>query len=368
MKKVFILVGEASGDLHASNLVKEMNLLQPDLKWQGWGGDLLQKQGVQLRNHIGNLSFMGFLEVILNIRTILNNFKLCKEQIENFQPDILLLVDYPGFNLRMAKWAKSKGIPVTYYISPQIWAWKASRIKVIKETVDKMYCILPFEKDYYAKEGFDVSYFGHPLIDAKQNYEKKKESILVKNKSIIAILPGSREQEVKRKLEVMLDASSKYTDFKIVVACASNLPSSFYDQYRKDYPFAEFVFGKTYDLLSIADFAIVTSGTATLETAIFRVPQVVCYKSSYLSYKIAKSLVNIRFISLVNLIMNREVVVELIQSNVSKNKIQKELDRLIYNDSHRESLLETYGEMIDLLGNEGCSKKIAQDLLGFYSI
>tara|TARA_B100001287_G_scaffold276736_1_gene289066 strand:- start:3011 stop:4117 length:1107 start_codon:yes stop_codon:yes gene_type:complete len=368
MKKVFIIVGEASGDLHASNLVKEMNILQPSLKWEGWGGDLLHNEGVQLRNHIMNLSFMGFLEVILNIRTILNNFKLCKEQIEHFQPDMLLLVDYPGFNLRMAKWARLKGIPVTYYISPQIWAWKSSRIQVIKETVDKMYCILPFEKDYYAKEGFEVSYFGHPLIDAKQNFEKKKESILVKDKRIIAILPGSREQEVKRKLEVMLDASSKYTDFKIVVACTTNLPSSFYDQYKKDYPFAEFVFGKTYDLLSIADFAIVTSGTATLETAIFRVPQVVCYKSSYLSYRIAKSLVNIRFISLVNLIMNKEIVVELIQSNVTKYKIQQELDRLIYNDSHRASLLNAYRDMMNLLGNEGCSKKIAYDLLDFYSI
>jgi lipid-A-disaccharide synthase len=367
MKKVFILVGEASGDLHASNLVKEMNLAQPFLQWEGWGGDLLQKQGVQLRNHIRNLSFMGFLEVILNIRTILNNFKLCKEQIESFQPDMLLLVDYPGFNLRMAKWAKSRGIPVTYYISPQIWAWKASRIKIIKETVDKMYCILPFEKAYYEKEGFDVSYFGHPLIDAKQNYEHQKESQPSKSKGVLAILPGSREQEVKRKLKVMLEAASKYTEFNAIVACAPNLPSSFYTQYKEDYPFAEFVFGKTYDLLSIADFAIVTSGTATLETAIFRVPQVVCYKSSYLSYKIAKFLVNIRFISLVNLIMDKEIVVELIQNNVSRGKIQKELDRLIYNSSYRETLLNAYDEMIDLLGNEGCSKKIARDLLGFYS-
>ena len=367
MKKVFILVGEASGDLHASNLVKEMNMLDPSLKWEGWGGDLLEKQGVQLRNHIRNLSFMGFLEVILNIRTILNNFKLCKKQIEDFQPDMLLLVDYPGFNLRMAKWAKSKGISVTYYISPQIWAWKASRIKLIKETVDKMYCILPFEKPYYEKAGFDVSYFGHPLIDAKQNYEDQKESTSAKNKAVIAILPGSREQEVKRKLNVMLKASEKYTEFNIIVACAPNLPATFYAQYRQDYPFAEFVFGKTYDLLSIADFAIVTSGTATLETAIFRVPQVVCYKSSYLSYKIAKSLVNIRFISLVNLIMDREVVVELIQGDVSKNKIQKELDQLIYNDSYRYNLLKAYDDMITLLGNEGCSKKIARDLIGFYS-
>ena len=367
MKKVFILVGEASGDLHACNLVKEMNLAKPSLEWEGWGGDLLKKQGVNLKNHIRNLSFMGFLEVIMNIRTILNNFKLCKEQIESFQPDMLLLVDYPGFNLRMAKWAKSKGIPVTYYISPQIWAWKASRIKVIKETVDKMYCILPFEKAYYKKEGFDVSYFGHPLIDAKQNYENQNKTIPVKTKGVIAILPGSREQEVKRKLTVMLDAAFKYKEFKTVVACAPNLPSSFYSKYKKDYPFAEFVSGKTYDLLSSADFAIVTSGTATLETAIFKVPQVVCYRSSYLSYKIAKFLVNIRFISLVNLIMDREVVVELIQSNVSKGKIQKELDRLIYDSSYRETLLKAYDEMIDLLGNEGCSKKIARDLLGFYS-
>ena len=367
MNKVFVLVGEASGDLHASNLVKEMNLIQPSLCWEGWGGDLLQKQGVRLRNHIRNLSFMGFIEVIFNIRTILNNFKLCKKQIEDFQPDMLLLVDYPGFNLRMARWAKSKGISVTYYISPQIWAWKASRIKVIKEAVDKMYCILPFEKDYYKKEGFDVSYFGHPLIDAKNNFENQKELNLLKSKSTIAILPGSREQEVNRKLHIMLEATRKYAEFNIVVACAPNLPSSFYTKYKEDYPFAEFVFGKTYDLLSSADFAIVTSGTATLETAIFRVPQVVCYKSSFLSYKIAKFLVNIRFISLVNLIMDREVVIELIQSDVTIIKIRKELDRLIYDKAYRLSMLNAYDEMINLMGNKGCSKKIAQDLLGFYT-
>ena len=367
MNKVFILVGEASGDLHASNLVKEMNSAKPSLEWEGWGGDLLQKQGVNLKNHIKNLSFMGFLEVILNIRTILNNFNLCKEQIESFQPDMLILVDYPGFNLRMAKWAKSKGISVTYYISPQIWAWRASRIKVIKETVDKMYCILPFEKAYYEKEAFSVSYFGHPLIDEIQNYLNENKTIPVKTKDVIAILPGSREQEVKRTLAVMLEAAVKYTEFKTVVACSSNLPSSFYSQYKKDYPFAEFVSGKTYELLSIADFAIVTSGTATLETAIFKVPQVVCYRSSFLSYKIAKFLVNIRFISLVNLIMDREVVVELIQGKVSKKAIQRELDLLMYNDSCRQSLLKDYEELIVLLGNEGCSKKIARDLLGFYS-
>ncbi len=367
MKKVFVLVGEASGDLHASNLIKEANTLDTSLSWQGWGGDLMAGQGVVVNKHIRELSFMGFLEVLLNIRTILNNFKVCKSQIEAYEPDILLLVDYPGFNLRIAKWAKKKGIPVVYYISPQIWAWKASRIKIIKETVDKMYCILPFEKAYYEKEDFSVSYFGHPLIDAKSNYEEEKQLMSQGNQRVIAVLPGSREQEISRKLDLMLCAVSKYNAFRIVVACAPNLPSSYYESYKERYPQAEFVFGKTYDLLSIADFAVVTSGTATLETAIFKVPQVVCYKSSYLSYRIAKWLVNIKYISLVNLIMDREVVTELIQEDVSILKIQKELDALIFDHPYREKMLSIYDEMLLLLGSEGCSKKIAQDLLGYYS-
>ena len=367
MKKVFILVGEASGDLHASNLIKEIKAIDANISLQGWGGDLMSQQGVELKKHIRDLSFMGFLEVLLNIRTILNNFKLCKQHIEVFNPDVLLLVDYPGFNLRMAKWAKERGISVVYYISPQIWAWKASRIKAIKETVDKMYCILPFEKEYYQKQGLSVSYFGHPLIDAKRNYESLKSEKISTSKSVIAILPGSREQEINRKLDIMLLSMVNYDNFQIVVACAPNLPSSFYDNYRSKYSFAEFVSGQTYDILSIADFAVVTSGTATLETAIFKVPQVVCYKSSYLSYRIAKWLVNIKFISLVNLIMDKEIVVELIQKEVSVKNIQKELDALVFDNSNRERMLNDYNKMLELLGDEGCSKKIAQDLIGYYS-
>jgi lipid-A-disaccharide synthase len=367
MKKVFILVGEASGDLHASNLIKEAKAIDPTISWQGWGGDMMSKQGIEVKKHIRDLSFMGFLEVLLNIRTILNNFKLCKQHIETFNPDVLLLVDYPGFNLRMAKWAKERGISVVYYISPQIWAWKASRIKIIKETVDRMYCILPFEKEYYQSQGLSVSYFGHPLIDAKRNYESHKSEKISTTKPVIAVLPGSREQEIIRKLDIMLSSMVNYDDFQIVVACAPNLPSSFYDKYRSLYSFAEFVSGKTYDILSIADFAVVTSGTATLETAIFNVPQVVCYKSSYLSYRIAKWLVNIKFISLVNLIMDKEIVVELIQKEVSIKNIQKELDALIFDNSNRDRMLYDYNEMRKLLGKEGCSKKIAQDLIGYYS-
>lgn len=366
MERVFILVGEASGDLHASNLVREIQKIDSNIEWQGWGGDLLDASGVTLKNHIRKLSFMGFLEVLLNIRTILNNFKLCKSQIKAFKPDVLLLVDYPGFNLRMAKWAKAQGISVTYYISPQIWAWKASRIEIIKNTVDKMYCILPFEKGYYEKEDFQVSYFGHPLIDAKNNYDEQSKSETHFDRSVIAILPGSREQEVKRKLELMLQASSKYEDFQIIVACAPNLPESFYEPYKVKFSNVEFLYGKTYDLLSIADFAIVTSGTATLETAIFKVPQVVCYKSSYISFWIARMLVNIKYISLVNLIMDRQVVVELIQKDVSRRRIQEELDKLIYQKEYLLKMRNDYNEMTDLLGKEGCSQKIAQDLLAYY--
>jgi lipid-A-disaccharide synthase len=230
-----------------------------------------------------------------------------------------------------------------------------------------MYCILPFEKEYYQSQGLSVSYFGHPLIDAKRNYESHKSEKISTTKPVIAILPGSREQEIIRKLDIMLSSMVNYHDFQIVVACAPNLPSSFYDKYRSLYSFAEFVSGKTYDILSIADFAVVTSGTATLETAIFNVPQVVCYKSSYLSYRIAKWLVNIKFISLVNLIMDKEIVVELIQKEVSIKNIQKELDALIFDNSNRDRMLYDYNEMRKLLGKEGCSKKIAQDLIGYYS-
>lgn len=367
MKKIFFIAGEPSGDLHASNLVKAMKLINPLLDIQGWGGDLMSSQGVVLKNHLKNLSFMGFFEVLMNLRKILNNFKLCKNQLLEFQPDVIVMVDYPGFNLRMAKWAKKRGFKVVYYISPQIWAWKESRIKTIKSNIDHMYCILPFEKEFYAKHNYKVHYLGHPLMDEIAHFEANyNNSIFKKNKPIISILPGSREQEIDRKLGLMLKAVSKYTDFDIYVACAPNLDMNFFSEYKDQYQDVYFVSGETYKLLLESDFAIVTSGTATLETSLFRVPQVVCYKSSNISYFIARMIVDIKFISLVNLILNREVVKELIQNDVNVTNIQNELDLLINDSDYRNKMLKGYDELIKTMGQEGCSKKIAQDLLKHY--
>lgn len=368
MKKLFIVAGEPSGDLHASNLVKELKKLDASIDFKGWGGELMEAQGVELKNHLKNLSFMGFLEVLLNLRKILKNFKLCKDQLLEYHPDLIVMVDYPGFNLRMTKWANKKGFKVVYYISPQIWAWKSSRVETIKANVDRMYCILPFEKDFYSKYDFEVNFMGHPLMDEILSFEQKERSpSFKKDKPIIAILPGSREQEIKRKLGLMLNAVSKYQDFDIYVACAPNLDERFFNDYKEKFSHVRFVSGRTYELLMETDYAIVTSGTATLETALFRVPQVVCYKSSFASYFIAKMLVHIKFISLVNLIMNKEIVKELIQSDVNISNIQKEMDLLITNEGYRNGMLKGYDGLINKMGKEGCSRKIAQDLIEQYS-
>lgn len=367
MEKIFIIAGEPSGDLHASNLVKELRKKDDSLEFEGWGGKLMSKQGVVLKNHLRNLSFMGFLEVFMNLRKIRNNFKLCKSQLLEYRPDIIIMVDYPGFNLRMARWAKSKGFKVVYYISPQIWAWKESRVNSIKANVDRMYCILPFEKEFYKKHDYEAYYMGHPLMDEISSFESQENELLFKKENpLITILPGSREQEIERKLEIMLQAVSKYRDFDICVACAPNLDVSFFEKYKKLFKDVQFISGKTYKLLSESDYAIVTSGTATLETALFKVPQVVCYKSSNISYRIAKMIVDIKYISLVNLIMNQEIVKELIQKDANVINIQDELDLLIKDSDYREKMLSGYDQLIEKIGKEGCSEKIARDLLDQY--
>lgn len=367
MKKLFIIAGEPSGDLHASNLVKELKKKDGSIDVKGWGGELMSKQGVDLKNHLKNLSFMGFLEVFMNLRKIRNNFKLCKSQLLEYKPDVIIMVDYPGFNLRMAKWAKNRGFKVVYYISPQIWAWKESRVNSIKANVDRMYCILPFEKEFYEKHDYQAYYMGHPLMDEISSFESQNNALLFKkDKPLISILPGSREQEIERKLEIMLNAVSKYKKFDICVACAPNLDIGFFESYKKRYRDVEFVSGQTYKLLSESDYAIVTSGTATLETALFKVPQVVCYKSSTISYRIAKMIVDIKYISLVNLIMNKEIVKELIQKEANTVNIQNELELLIKDSNYREKMLSGYDELIEKIGKEGCSEKIARDLLDQY--
>ena len=366
-KNVFILSGEASGDLHAANLVRAWKKNSSLYEFQAWGGDRLSAEGVEIKKHIRDLAFMGFAEVLQNLPTILRNFKLCKQQITDFQTDVLLLVDYPGFNLRMAKWAKSKGIKVIYYISPTVWAWKENRVFQIKRDVDRMYAILPFEPAFYQKFDIEVQYFGHPLLDEIERFQQqeRKELVFPSAKPILALLPGSRKQELRKKLPLMLKAAEAFQDsHQVVIAGAPNLPVSFYQEFQLGNQ-VSLIQNQTYQLLSQADIALVTSGTATLETALFRVPQVVCYKSSMLSYRIAKALVKIKFISLVNLILDKEVVRELIQNDCQSELMVLELNKLCEGQTSRTEMLKAYDQLITLLGKNGCSEKMALDLIQY---
>jgi lipid-A-disaccharide synthase len=363
LKKIYIISGEASGDLHAANLVSELKKQNNSLEFRAWGGDRLINEGVIIDKHIRELAFMGFLEVLLNLKTILRNIRSCKKNLLDFKPDLLILVDYPGFNLRIAKWAKSKSIPVYYYISPQIWAWKESRIHLIKKTVERMYCILPFEKDFYMKHSLNVSYLGHPLLDEVIKFKiLNNNSLELKNKRpILAILPGSRKQEIERKLPLMIAASSQFPEYNVIVACAPNLDLAYYEKFKTQEVL--FVKNQTYNLLQNAELAIVTSGTATLEAALFKVPQVVCYKSSFISFWIAKKLIKIKFISLVNLIANKEIVRELIQQDCTASNIAGELIKIKKGEKKAIQMNNDYTDLIELLGNEGASSRVAEDML-----
>lgn len=356
-RKVFVICGEASGDLHASNLVRELRTIDSGLSIKGWGGDRLKAERVEVLKHIRELSFMGFLEVFLNLFTILNNFKTCKAQIESFAPDVLLLVDFPGFNLRMAEWAKQKGIKVVYYISPQLWAWKQNRVKKVKAYVDEMYCILPFEQEFYKKFNIHVKYFGHPLLDEIVRFNSLNLPSLPFQKPVLALLPGSRLQEVRRKLPIMLDAAKSFPEYQIVVACSAQIPPDFYDSFNVTN--VSFLLGKTYEILNQASIAFVTSGTATLETALFDVPQVVCYKSSGLSFWIAKRVVKIKYISLVNLILGSGLVTELIQQDCNSKQLVKAMKKIAIDGPERDAMLKGYSDLKQLLGGEGASQRIA---------
>ncbi len=366
--KYYIIAGEASGDLHASNLIKNIRKEDPNAEIRAWGGDRMQHEGAQIVKHFRDLAFMGFLEVIMNLKTILGNLKWCKEDIVSFNPDMLILVDYPGFNLRIASFAKELGIPVFYYISPQVWAWKESRVKQIKRDVDKMYCILPFEKDFYKKHQFESFFVGHPLLDAIHQFKDgEKEGFKTEdNRKIIALLPGSRKQEIAKILPVMAEVVDKFPNYKFVLAVAPSMHVSFYEKFiGHTTNKIEFVEGKTYDVLRKATAALVTSGTATLETALFKVPEIVCYKTSRLSYFLAKQLVKIKYISLVNLIVDKMIVPELIQSNCNANKIAKELTEIL-EGTLREEMLSNYDGLIHQLGGGGASEKTARLMLNHY--
>ncbi len=362
--KYYIIAGEASGDLHGANLMKALYKEDPSADIRFWGGDLMQNSGGTLVKHYRDLAFMGFVEVLYNLKTILGNIKICKKDIADFQPDVIVFIDYPGFNLRIAKWAKEQGIKTHYYISPQIWAWKESRIAEIKSNVDKMYVILPFEKDFYEKKHhFPVEFVGHPLIDAIHNQPLIDASIFRKEnqlneKPIIAILPGSRKQEITKMLSVMLSVVNDFPDYQFVIAGAPSQEFSFYEDFIT-HENIKFISNKTYDLLRNAQAALVTSGTATLETALFKVPEVVCYKGSWASYQIAKRIITLKYISLVNLIMDEEVVTELIQDDCTTKRISEELKKIL-EPNYRAALLHQYDVLEEKLGGIGASEKTAK--------
>lgn len=365
--KYYVIAGEASGDLHGSNLLKALKKEDPAADFRVWGGDLMQAAGGDLRKHYRDLAFMGFVEVISNLRTILKNIEFCKEDIINYKPDALILIDYPGFNLRIAKWAKQQGFKVIYYISPQLWAWHTSRVHDIKKTVDKMLVILPFEAEFYQKYDYKVEFVGHPLLDVVEHYTPAPDFIQ-KNKlsdqPIIALLPGSRKQEITRMLDIMLSVVPEFPGYQFVIAGAPSQSKDFYDAILKDSKVKNQVYlvqNQTYDLLSHAKAALVTSGTATLETALFSVPEVVCYKGSNISYAIAKRVVGkrIKFISLVNLISNRLLVKELIQNELNTNNLQKALQEIL--QAEKAAIIKQgYKELRQKLGNEGASQRAAK--------
>ena len=364
-KKVFIIAGEASGDLHAANLVKALKKQHGQLKLQGLGGELMEEQGVEILKHYRTMAFMGFAEVIANIRTIMRNFKSVKAWIEALKPDVIVLVDYPGFNMRIATWAKARNIKIAYYISPQVWAWKEGRVKTLKATVDKMLCILPFEVDFYKKHQMASIFVGHPLLDAVADRDANPQAFREKwnldpNKKIIAVLPGSRKQEIERMLPDFLDLQKKFSDYLFVLAKAPSQDDEYYEQWTNAHPIE--AVRDTYGLLENSHAAIVNFGTATLETALFGVPQVVCYKGGNISYQIAKRLVKIEYISLVNLVLNREVVKELIQKDFNSKTLATYFSKLLEEET-RARLENDYKELRQKLGGEGASENAATEIL-----
>ncbi len=365
--RYYIIAGEASGDLHASNLMKEMKAQNAQSTFRCWGGDLMEAQGGVLVKHYRDLAFMGFIEVIANIRIIVKNLKFCKQDIIDYKPDALILVDYPGFNLRIAEFAKVHNIKVIYYISPQVWAWKRSRVHKIKKTVDRMITILPFEKDFYKAYNYEVDFVGHPLLDVIKDLNPPDPKLFRKecqldDRPIIALLPGSRKQEISKMLNRMLQLEPLFKDYQFVIAGAPGIDKDFYVSTMGAQK-VRVIHAKTYEILQLSEVALVTSGTATLETALFGVPEVVCFKANALSVIIARFLIKIKFISLVNLIMDRLVVTELIQQDFSVNKLQTELQNILPQSLARKKMLADYKELRTKLGGVGASAKAAKIIL-----
>ena len=366
--KYYIIAGEASGDLHGSNLIKQLKKLDTAASVRCWGGDKMEAAGATLVKHYRDLAFMGFTEVIKNLPTIFKNLSFCKKDILEHKPDVLILVDYPGFNLRIAKWARQQGLRIVYYISPQVWAWKENRVHSIKKNVDKMMVILPFEKAFYQKWNFEVDYVGHPLVEVVDAFKQTGNNASVTDlmqdqKEIIALLPGSRKQEILKKLPVMLELTKQFPEYQFVVAKAPGLDEHFYTNLLQPYHNVSSVLNKTYELLSLSKAALVTSGTATLETALFAVPEIICYKGNGISYQIAKRLINIKFIGLVNLIMDKEVVKELIQDELTVNNLATELKKLLDDPIKIKQVQEDYRQLKALLSQGGHASANAAKLV-----
>jgi lipid-A-disaccharide synthase len=362
--RYYIIAGEASGDLHGSNLVKELQKRDTEVHIRGWGGDLMQTAGVEIIKHYRELAFMGFVEVISNLGTIIRNLKFCKQDILSYNPEAIILIDYPGFNLRIADWAKKNGFKIIYYISPQVWAWKENRVKKIRKCVDKMLVILPFEKEFYKKKwDFEVEYVGHPLIEVIDRFRSTRVTSPISHKPIIALLPGSRRQEILKKLPIMLEVSSYFLDYQFIVAKAPGQDDLLYDPLMKPYSNVTSIANDTYRLLSQAKAALVTSGTATLEAALFGVPEVVCYKGSRLSYQIARRIIKIKYICLVNLIMDKLVVKELIQDDLTKSNLIIELKKITENESAVKKLAEEYQNLRALLQKGGNASANAAEII-----
>jgi lipid-A-disaccharide synthase len=364
--RYYIIAGEASGDLHGSNLIKEIKKLDAAANIRCWGGDMMEQAGATLVKHYRDLAFMGFIEVVKNLPVIFRNLKFCKEDILQFKPDVLVLIDYPGFNLRIAEWGKQQGFKIVYYISPQVWAWKENRVKKIKLSVDKMLVILPFEKEFYKRWNYEVEYVGHPLAEVIDKAQLQTPAEKFSDKPVIALLPGSRQQEILKKLPIMLEAGKYFPEYQFIVAKAPGQADEFYETLLKPYSNVSSVRNETYSLLMQSKAALVTSGTATLETALFGVPEVVCYKASNISFQIAKRLIKVKYISLVNLIMDKLVVKELIQDDLNPENLQKELTDILANPLRIAQLQQDYHNLKQKLNEGGyASAHAAKSIVSF---
>ncbi|MBM3918211.1 MAG: lipid-A-disaccharide synthase [Sphingomonadales bacterium] len=363
--KYYLIAGEASGDLHGGRLIRELKKQQPQAKFRAWGGDFMQEHGAEIMRHYRDLAFMGFVEVLRNLPAIWKNFRFCQSDIQQFQPDVVVLIDYPGFNMRLLPFLKKNGIKVVWYISPQLWAWNASRVKQIKKYVDVLLCILPFEKDWYAKHSVAAQFVGHPLLDALDEMGQSPDFPQrhnLKRDGYLALLPGSRTQEIRKILPSMLQTAARFPDYPVVIAQAPNQPAELYHSFSHVHPFT-LMEGRTYEVLRNARAALVASGTATLETALVGCPMLVAYKGSAISYAIGKRLVKVPFISLVNLIARKELVYEFIQNNCSPEHMTTEANRLLHDPIRREELKQGYMELRESLGGLGASQRAADAII-----